>query len=167
MSSIKCLAASVLCLASLAGPPLRGEELSQTLAVSLELIAHCDLSADTYALDFGTQYNYGQPTQAAVDAQVNLAISCTQDEAWSLYADLGLHSASNQRYLASANSDGLIAYDLYTDSARTLPISTSADSPLTGTGSTTALVLYGRIPASTELGTSGLYNDTVVMTLSF
>lgn len=167
MSSIKCLAAALLCLASLAGTPLRGEELSQTLAVSLELIAHCNLSADTYELDFGTQHNYGQPTQAAVDAQANLAISCPQDEAWAVYADLGLHSAGNQRYLASANSDGLIAYDLYTDSARTLPISASANTPLTGTGSTTALMLYGRIPASTDLGASGLYNDTVVMTLSF
>lgn len=146
-------------------------ELTQTMAVRLEIVSSCSLQSSTVALDFGSHVTYGiaDEVNASIDGTAVLQVSCNQDEAWSVYADNGQNASGMQRRIRNGDTGDLITYDLYDDATRSTSFSTSASAPLvqTGTGSSQNLTIYGRIPANVSFGAAGIYRDTVILTFSF
>ncbi|QHI96788.1 fimbrial major subunit CsuA/B family protein [Xylophilus rhododendri] len=169
--------ALLLCAAMAGGSALphgaAAADASQGMDVRLEVRSRCVLSSASAAVDlsFGTHISFGgEPTDAPIDGQAAVQLTCDSAMDWSVYADLGQNAAgSAQRQLLDSTSGALLAYGLYADAGRSQPLGSTPAGALSGsgTGAEQTLLLYGRIPTGTRLPAAGSYRDTVVLTFWF
>lgn len=109
-----------------------------------------------------------------IDAQTtgsgngSIEMECSNGTSFTISLDNGLHFASGSRAMVNAgNAAMFLPYVLYQNAARTVPWTNA--SPLTGTanGSPQTYSVYGRIPGGQTGISSGTYNDTVQVVISW
>ena len=147
--------------AATAAHPAGAETTGATMAVSMTVEQACHL--DVRPLRFETR-----PSDAAhADAESSLAVACTPDSPFTVSLDEGRNGGEGRRRLASAQGT-FIAYDLYSDAARTRrwgaglaeAVSRQADG-----AQPVMLPIYGRIKAASAA--AGPYSDVITVTVSF
>jgi spore coat protein U-like protein len=126
-------------------------------------------------LDFGRSDLAGrQPLDSMAEPRSNRAfieVACssayTGANAPMLTVDYGLHAIGSQRYLLGPEGER-IAYDLFADPARHIPLdpATPMQLAIPLAGAITALPIYGRIPQPGD-HVAGRYTDVVWLTLSY
>jgi len=135
-----------------------------TLTVTATVAAACTIGDATLA--FATY----DPDGAAKDAQVDVAVNCTNGTAFNIYSSTALASRTMTTGLASA--DETLTYRLFgTDAERTagtdLPVAVGAgDLGGTGTGSSVNIPIFGRITAAQNVF-AGSYSGTANLTIDF
>ncbi len=134
-----------------------------TFNVTAAVPATCSVTANN--LNFGTT---GALTTNA-DASTTLSPICTSGTPYTIGLDGGLSGATDPTQRKMTNAAESILYGLYRDSARSLPFgNTIGTNTLTGTGTgvSQSVSVYGRIrPQATP--SPGIYNDTIVVTLTY
>lgn len=133
-----------------------------SMAVSATVLSTCIVAATPMA--FG---NYGS-TQ--LDSTASVVVTCSNGTTYNVGLDAGTGSgASVASRKMTSGAGATLNYVLYRDSSRsTVWGSTVGTDTLAGTGNGLAqtLSVYGRIAASQYPG-SGVYNDTVVVTVTY
>ncbi|ASV83826.1 spore Coat Protein U domain protein [Ochrobactrum quorumnocens] len=121
----------------------------------------CTVSASP--LNFGTH----SAMTSNIDANGALTINCTLGLPYSISLNGGLSNAQPTQRRMTLGSTAII-YGLYSNSTRTVPWGNTAGQIVsrTGTGATESVPVYGRVaPQATP--TSGVYTDTVVVTINY
>ena len=121
----------------------------------------CTVSASP--LNFGTH----SAMTSNIDANGALIINCTLGLPYSISLNGGLSNAQPTQRRMTLGSTAII-YGLYSNSTRTVPWGNTAGQIVsrTGTGATESVPVYGRVaPQATP--TSGVYTDTVVVTINY
>jgi spore coat protein U-like protein len=130
--------------------------------VTAHVSKHCTVSA--------TNLNFGSYTQAQLDGQSQIQLTCSDATPW----DVGLNGGrfpggTVARRSMSGPGGTQLDYQLFTDSARTVVwgdrVGTDTVSG-TGNGIPQTLTVYGRIPAGERVKAGG-YVDTITATLTF
>jgi spore coat protein U-like protein len=129
----------------------------------------------TPTINFGTLSSIG-PTTSAITASGTISAQCNGP--YTVYIGDGndrVAPGSGNRQMA--NGSALLPYQLYKDSGLTqiwdntggpTTLGGSGGSSGTGTGATITLPVYGSIPSGITLpSTTGLYQDTVVVTVAY
>jgi len=122
-------------------------------------------SVTTNDLNFGT---VGALT-AVKDSSTTLSPLCTNGTPYSIGLNGGLSLATDPTQRKMTKLTEFVLYGLYRNSARTLPFgNTIGVNTLAGTGSGLAqsVPVYGRIQPQTT-PSPGVYNDTIVVTLTY
>jgi len=104
-----------------------------------------------------------------VDQTTLINVNCVSATPFNVSADGG--STANVAARKLSNGPSLIAYQLYTNAARTTVFGdgTSGSQTVagTGTGIAQSTTVYGRIAGSRAGATPGNYSDTVIITVSY
>lgn len=164
-------------IAAISTAPAMAAVATGNLNVKANVVASCAVKTNTAAsgdatLDFGqidsTKLNTNIDADTSTTGGAKLSVTCTNGTSYTVIAGLGNNSVSGQRNMKSTGAD-LIAYNLYTTSARTtvFPTTPAAATPVTGTGTTQTYDIFGRIPTLTTLPAVGAYTDTVLMTVTY
>jgi len=130
--------------------------------ISASVPSGCRIMAISH-LDFGT---LSAPLSSTHDQSASVALQCPAGTQWQVDLGSGNHHASARRM---ASGSGYVAYQLYRNAARTqLWGSTVGGGTVSGTstGALTTVPIYGRIPIQGGV-TTGVYTDTVILTLSY
>jgi spore coat protein U-like protein len=122
--------------------------------------ANCSVNAN--ALNFGT----AGPLLANADSTSSIGVQCTSGVAYQVGLNDGQHAAGTVRRMSGPG--GLIAYELYRNSARTLRWGATPGNTVlgSGNGSTQNFTAYGRVPAQATPA-AGVYTDTIVVTVTY
>lgn len=115
-------------------------------------------------VDFGS----ASVLSANIDASSTLSVRCTSTTPYTIALDGGTSAAANPTLRKMVNGAQQITYGLYSDAARTTAWGNSAGATVagTGSGSTQALTIYGRVPPQTSVPL-GSYSDTVVVSVTY
>ena len=140
------------------------------LDVSAEVTASCTIT--TSPLAFGSYDPVVTHAASPLEQTGGVTVTCTSGAATTvtlgqgLSADAGSTDAVPVRRMLSGAD--FLSYALYSDSGRTTAWGNTAGAGVahTGTGTATALTVYGRIPAAQNVP-AGSYVDTVVATVTF
>jgi spore coat protein U-like protein len=130
--------------------------------VTASVQANCTISA--------TNLIFGDYTQAQLDGQSQISLTCTNGSPWNVGLNQGTSPGATvtTRRMTGPGSFSLL-YFLYRDAARTLnwgnTVGTDTESG-TGTGSAQTITVYGRVPASQPAGPGG-YRDTIIGMITF
>lgn len=148
--------------AALAAAPLAADSTSGTMAVSVVVEESCQLIAQPMA--FAAAPN----EHDRVDARSSVVLACTPAASYAVGLDDGRHGAGGMRRMADASSTRFLAYELYSDAARTQRWGATARD---GTGGIAPpdgrveLAVYGRAIAADAH--AGGYADTITITVMF
>jgi spore coat protein U-like protein len=130
--------------------------------VTANVQASCTISA--------TNLVFGDYTQAPLDGQSQISLTCTNGAPWSVGLDQGTFpgaTVTTRRMTGPGNFS--LLYSLYRDAARALnwgnTVGTDTVSGV-GTGSVQTLNVFGRVPAAQPAGPGG-YRDTIVGMVTF
>ncbi len=95
-------------------------------------------------------------------------VTCTIGGSYTVSLDNGLHATGSQRNLSGITNSTTFAYNVYTDSARSIPWLAAAPNVVTGigTGLPQLLTVYGQIPANQTI-VVGVYLDTIQVTVTY
>lgn len=135
-----------------------------TLSVSATVIDSCSVSADVLA--FGVIDPLVNADEAT-DATASVLVDCSNGTAYQVGLDDG-NATTTARAMTS--DGGTLDFSLYRDANRT---ETWGDTfgtdtvAATGTGTTQALTVYGRVPAGQQHVPPGAYADTVTVTVTY
>lgn len=147
--------------APLAWAPLSAGTVTGSIAVSATVEQACYL--DVRPVRFA-----GLPSDAArAEADSALAVRCTPNTAFVVSMDNGQHHAAGGRRMAAASGE-FLAYELYSDAARTRRWGASLTESVGGevsSGSALTLPIYARVEA--VQAKAGTYTDVVTVTVSF
>ena len=105
----------------------------------------------------------------AATAQSTLSITCPSGTPWQVGMNNGLAFAGGTRRMARSGNTAFINYGLFQNSTHTTPWGSTIGTNTrggTGTGSSQAMTIYGRVPVQTT-PLSGAYEDTVQVTLTY
>ncbi len=136
----------------------RADSASSTIAVSLVVEPSCRVSATPMA--------FAGRAGETMDATSRIEVACAGDTPVSVRLDGGRHADGGGRRLAG--DAGHVAYQVYTDPARSS--AWDPGRPLTGTAGTAPLSLaaYGRVGAAATLAAAaGDYRDTITISVDF
>lgn len=144
---------------------------TDNLSVSATVSANCTIS--TSAVAFGAYDPVSANASSALDGAGTVTVNCTSGAATTVTlgqganADTGSTDAAPLRRMKAGTSDYL-SYTLYSDTSRSTVWGNTAGtgSAHTGTGTASALTVYGRVTAAQNVP-SGSYSDTVVATVTF
>lgn len=140
------------------------------LSTTATVVANCTIS--TSAVAFGNYDPIVVNKTAALDNTGTVTVTCTSGSATTVTLGQGANGATGtlpatplRQMAASTNR---LAYDLYSDTARSViwADTTVTGVAHTGTGAAVALTVYGRVPAN-QNKPAGAYADTVVATVTF
>lgn len=140
--------------------------LGQTWSLQVEtfVTSQCHIN-QTSTLNFGTVP--GLLTDN-VDGASAISLTCTNALPYYVGLDNGQHADGAIRRMQGPN--GYIQYELYRDSQRTQRWGNAGDNtdkaPGTGTGSSQAFTVYGRVMPQT-FTSSGTFSDTIVVTVTY
>lgn len=126
-----------------------------TFTVSASVPGACSFVAAPTNMAFGVY------SGAALNAQSDMSILCTNGTAVKIFATPGV------RQMAATPANGsALTYQLFSDATRAtvFPSTYAAGFSLTGTGSNQAFTIYGRIPAGQTVN-PGNYSQTVTLTI--
>jgi spore coat protein U-like protein len=133
--------------------------------------ANCNVS--TSPVNFGS----ASLLTANIDATGTVSAQCTSNSPFSIGLDNGANASGGQRRMRLGATSSYVSYNLYTDTGRSQPWSTSgsatacsggAGSCSLGTGDATvqSVTVYGRVPPQTSPA-PGAYADSVVVTVTY
>lgn len=145
------------CLLNVA-PNFQGQDF--TINVSASIAPGCTLGT-IGGIDFGTQPGLVQRADAAGSVQ----LTCPLNRAWTLSFGGGNYASGSVRRMRSPSAY-YVPYTLYRNAARDNPIAINGTVTGTGTGAAQTTNVYGRVEPATPPPV-GVYQDTVVVTLSF
>ncbi len=133
-----------------------------TFGVSATVQSTCLISATSLA--FGTY------TGTAVNSTSTVSVTCTNTTTYNVGLNAGLASgATVTTRKMTGPSSSLLAYSLYSDSARSVnwgqTVGTDTVSG-TGNGSAQSLTVYGLLPAAQYVN-PGSYTDTITATITY
>jgi spore coat protein U-like protein len=142
---------------------------TSSFTVSATVASNCLISAAN--LDLGTF----DGTNDLDTATSNITVRCTTGLPFSVGLSEGLHGSFANRKLKIAGTDpDTLVYNLYTDSARTIIWNETTNrsggiGAGMSSGSAVTVPVYGKLLASENdgLGKAGLYNDTIVATITY
>jgi spore coat protein U-like protein len=160
MKSKFILAAGVFTAATMLGvSPAMAGVTSGTLDVTASVAAACTIGNGT--LSFGA---YNGITQAAVDGQAAVSVTCTNTTAYNIYSQT---AAVNRKM---SDGDNTLTYKLYTDGSRGTELGTDAlTATISGEGDGTAhdVNVFGTIDAG-QAAIPGSYEQASVdLTISY
>jgi spore coat protein U-like protein len=171
-----CAVAGIFCMSFFQGA--FAGSVNGAMEVRLQLEPSCDFITGNMGdalLDFGSTAGGGQlpldgiavSTKSHALIHIACSSSYTGANAPVLTVDYGLHAQGSQRYLLGPH-DERIAYDLYADPARHVPLDSTTPLQLLipTAGVITAIPIYGRIPLLGDPA-AGRYTDVVWLTLSY
>lgn len=145
----------------------RHTALLSSLAALVAMIPCCAWSAcsvSTPGLDFG---NYDPLSGQNTDSAGTIAVNCSLDSPYSLALSTGAGTYANRKMTAGTQP---LTYNLYTGPARIFVWGDGTGSTATvsgvGSGITTNVTVYGRIPALQNVRV-GHYVDNIVVTINF
>ncbi len=141
------------------------------LSVTASVAANCSIS--TAPVAFGSYDPVTANASTALNGTGTVSVNCTSGASTTITlgqgsnANTGSTDAAPARRMKDAGTDYL-SYSLYSDSGRTTVWGNTAGTGLasTGTGTLTALTVYGAVAAGQNVPT-GSYTDTVVATVTF
>ena len=136
---------------------------SANFTVSATVTPSCTISVTP--LTFGLVQNL----TTAVDQNAAINVTCSNATNYSIKLGLGNGAGvTNPAARKMTLNSNAITYGLYQDNARTTPWGdlASNDADSTGTGSSQAFTVYGRI-GSQATPPTGAYTDTVVVTVEY
>lgn len=136
---------------------------STTFDVTASVAPNCSVSASN--LSFGTL----GILNTVADGATTVSPVCTNGTPYTIGLNGGLSSATDPTQRKMTKATEFILYGLYRDPARTQPFGdTIGVDTISGTGSglPQSVPVYGRISPQTT-PSSGVYNDTIVVTLTF
>ena len=161
---IRMATASVLALGCASALNSYAGSQSTTLAVSATVSANCTIS--TLPLNFAAYDPIVTNASAPRDASGTVTVACTNGAATTVTFDSGLNPSGGLRRMTDGSSNYL-NYSLFSDSGRTIAWGTGVDAVShTGTGTATALTVYGRIAQGQNVP-AGSYGDTVTAVVNF
>lgn len=132
-------------------------------SASATVINHCTISATNLA--FGTSTVLSSP----VTGVGSLNIQCTNGDAYKISLSSGSGTLS-ARTMQRSSGGGTVAYQLYTNTARTLIWGDGSAGTNTvsasGTGNVLSIPVYGTVPVQTT-PPPGNYSDTITATIVF
>ena len=134
-----------------------------SFSVSATNLRNCTLS--TTAMNFGTQ----SVLSSNIDSTASLLVRCSRTVPYTIAMNEGLWGSPTGPVRRMANGANRVTYQLYGNAARTLIWFNGGSTYLgsgTGTGTSQTLTVYGRVPSQTT-PPSGVYNDTVVVTVTY
>ncbi len=141
---------------------------SNTFQVTANISSSCIISGS--AMNFGTGID---PIAAAVplNATSNLSVKCSNTTPYVVALDAGTNAGTSSNFTGRKikNGTATLAYQLYTDSARTTVWGNgvgSSTSSGTGSGGTQSVAIYGQLPDLTG-AVPGTYTDTVTVTITY
>ena len=152
--------------------PTGGSSSGSGSSFTATISSSCNVSAST--LDFGSSPNL---IASNIDSSATITAQCTNTTPYSIGLDNGINASGGQRRMQLGATGNYVSYNLYTDSARSHAWTTTTSTTSctggastcdfgTGTGSNQTYTVYGRVPTQTA-PSSGTYNDTVVVTVTF
>lgn len=149
------------------------------LGVTLTIGAGCSIkggdssgAANNFgSISFGTYSSLDNIIDATATGSSggSLTLNCTKDTNYTVALDNGQHIASGtQRRMANSGKSDYISYNLYQDAEHTVAWGSGANAlTATSDGTPKSLVVYGRVPASSITPATGMYDDTVTMTVTW
>ncbi len=155
-----------LLLAAITAAPAFAATTSTTLNVSATVTSNCTVSSS--ALAFG---NVDPLSGSDVDSSGGITVTCTNGTAWSAAAGVGGGTGASfaDRFMNSGGN--LLAYNLYTDAARSSVWGDGTGSTATisdtGSGVAQAVTVYGRVASGQATVPPGAYADTVSVTVTY
>lgn len=155
------LATTCLAVALLASPAAAGSTTAQ-FDVTLTIQAGCEVTGPN-DLDFGTH----SFIDTAITATTTFSIRCSSGTTGIIALDGGSGSSPliSRRTMENGAED--VEYNLYTAENSLWGDGTTGSTVThSGTGSATTLTIYGQVPAQTA-PTTGVYSDTITMTVTF
>jgi spore coat protein U domain-containing protein, fimbrial subunit CupE1/2/3/6 len=155
---------AILCAVCLASPAGAGT-VTDTFDVTLTIQAGCEVSAPNN-LNFGTETFL----DTALFGTVDFSVRCTSGTNGTISLNGGIGSSGSVATRTMESGANSVNYSLYMNNsyATIWGDGTSGTStyPHTGTGSTTNLTIYGRVPSQTT-PTAGTYSDTITITVTY
>lgn len=135
------------------------------LGISATVPNNCRISLAN-DLDFGSAGTLA----SALNQTSSIRVRCPNGTAWQLGLNNGSNASGTTRRMRSA-AGNYVTYELYRDAARTQRWGNTLNTnTVSGTGqgdnSPTTSTVYGRVPAQST-APSGLYSDTVIVTLTY
>jgi len=137
---------------------------ASSFTVQATVTASCTVAVSN--MDFGI---IDAAIGAPVDQTAGISITCTNQSAYSVGLDHGMHAVdagpSGRRM---DNGGSLLAYGLYRDALRSMGWGMDAGtvSAGVGTGSNQVLTVFGRIPSGQQ-AVAGTYSDRVVVVVTY
>jgi spore coat protein U-like protein len=155
---------AVLCALCLASPAAAGT-VTDTFDVTLTIQAGCEVSAPN-DLNFGTVTFL----DTALTTSADFSVRCTSGTNGTISLNGGIGSSGSVATRTMESGANSINYSLYTSSAYDTiwddATSGTSTVPHNGTGSTTTLTIYGRVP-SQSTPAAATYSDTITITVSY
>lgn len=164
----------VSALALTAGVAAHAASDTTEFKVRITITESCDIST-VAATDVDFLTHARSSAASSIDAQGNLAVTCTKDTPYAIALDMGQNSAgsvasaTNRRMVLTGN---YVPYGLYRDASRTQlwgNVAGTGGDTLTGTGTAAlqSIPVYGRVLADAINVPAGVYLDTVRATISY
>jgi spore coat protein U-like protein len=158
MEVLRTIAGSLGGLMLAASSPVSARTATGAIEVSLTVLPGCSVS--TTPLAFAARAGSAAEAEAAID------VRCSAETGVAVSLDQGRHATGSQRRLAS-DAGGSVAYQIYSDAARSQAWN---GSPIPGDvrpDSALRLVAYGRIEPRDSRVAVGEYRDSVTVTVAF
>jgi len=125
-----------------------------------------DCTIEATDLNFPRTGLLDEPLQASG----GLSVQCTNGNAWRISLDGGSSGSAADRRMQRVGGGGSVAYQLYTDSSRSLIWGDGSGGTGrvtgTGTGQSQPIAVHGTVPAQ-PTPQPGSYRDTITATISF
>lgn len=137
---------------------------NSSFAVSASYPSTCTISADSMSFGAITSTVY-----APIDAQASIITTCSASTPYQVALDNGVSGASQPTQREMLKGSDRLYYGIYKDSQRTqawggIPNANTVAG--TGTGSSSTVQAYGRIPTQST-PPSGTYTDTIIVTIDY
>jgi len=147
------------------GAGFQGSPYDVTFAARASVPGLCEISAAS-DLDFGSN-----PGIIAANRDYTSAISmkCRSRTPWNVGLNNGQNAVGDTRRMRRGATSNYVNYELYRDSGRGARWGNTIDSETangTGTGSTQAVTVFGRVPAP-QSALPGSYSDLITVTVTY
>jgi spore coat protein U-like protein len=171
LNARKLMAAGTAVLAIGAASSTEAVTATSNLAVTASVTANCTIV--TAPVAFGAYDPVVTNATTALDGTGTVSVTCTSGATTTVTLGQGSNPSGTStaaipaRRLKDGGTD-LLTYSLYSDPGRTTVWGDTAGTGLahTGTGTLTALTVYGAVDAGQNVP-AGSYSDTVVATITF
>lgn len=143
--------------------PALAESNSATMSVSAVIQNNCNVAASPMSFSGANVTN-----AASVSGTARISVNCTSSTAFTVDMDRGANASGAQRRMVNENGEYL-DYEIFSDASRTKEWGRSAQSvsdKIEG-ASRKEMIAYGRINAVTKATQSGIYRDTITVTVNF
>jgi spore coat protein U-like protein len=165
------MAAGTAALAIGAASSTEAATATSNLSVTASVTANCTIS--TAPVAFGAYDPVSANAATALDGTGAVSVTCTNGATTTVTLGQGANPAGGSTAAAPARrlndgGTGFLTYSLYSDTNRTAVWGDTAGTGVahTGTGTLTALTVYGAVGAGQNVP-AGNYSDTVVATITF